>query len=80
MPTIPQPDPPSGSLTDRELQVLAYQTTALSGPDICREIGMSPRTLARHTTAIASRLATGHQRGSTRDTDARPDDSCWAFS
>jgi len=41
---------------------------------------MSPRTLARHTTAIANRLATGHQRGSTRDTDARPDDSCWAFS
>lgn len=76
----PQPRLPSGSLTDRELQVLAYQTTSLTRTDICQEIGMSPRMLQRHTTAITSKLATGHQSGATRDTDARPDDSSWPFS
>jgi DNA-binding NarL/FixJ family response regulator len=75
-----QPGRPCGSLTDRELQVLAYQTTPLTRADICQEIGMSPRMLQRHTTSITSKLSTGHQHGATSDTDAGPDDSSWPFS
>ncbi len=75
-----QPVLASGSLTNRELQVLAYQTTPLTRADICQEIGMSPRMLQRHTTSITSKLATGHQHGATGDTDAHPDDSSWPFS
>ena len=80
MPRSRRPDLLGGTLTNRELQVLAYQKTCLSGSDISRELGISPRRLQRHIWAITLKLSTGHRRDATRAArDARPDDSCWPF-
>ena len=53
------PGLPGGSLTDRELQVLAYQATSLSHSEISRELGIKPRRLQRHVWAITRKLTTG---------------------
>ncbi len=58
MPRNAQPVLPNSSLTDRELQVLAYQTTALTEANISRELDMSPRMLQRHVSAINRKLTT----------------------
>ena len=81
MPRIPQPGLPGWSLTNRELQVLAYQATGLSRTGISRELGISPRMLQRHISALTRKLPAGHRRGAAHHTgDARPDDSGWPFS
>ena len=81
MPRLPQPALPGGSLTNRELQVLAYQTTSLSRTSMSRELGMSPRMVQRHILAITRKLSTGKRGDATRDiSDARPDDFGWPFS
>lgn len=67
-------------MTDREVQVLAYQATVLSTADICQEIDISPGTLRRHTMSIRSKLVTGHEPGFAADGDARLDDLGWPFS
>jgi hypothetical protein len=46
----------SNRLTDRELQVLAYQTTSLSRIGFSRELGIPPGRLQRYITAITRKL------------------------
>lgn len=77
MPRTPQPGLPNASLTDRELQVFAYQTTALTRASISRELDMSARTLQRHLSAINRKLTTEPPSATS---DTRADDSSWPFS
>ncbi len=77
MPRNPQPGLPNSPLTDRELQVLAYQSTALTQASISRELDMSPRILQRHLTAI-NRKFTTDPGGVTGETCA--DDYSWPFA
>jgi LuxR family maltose regulon positive regulatory protein len=49
--------PPSGEpLTERELQVLRLLDSELSGPQIARELFVSPNTLRTHTKHIFTKL------------------------
>lgn len=79
MSTMPHSHPSTPSLSNRELQVLAYQT-CLSRPGISQELAMSPTALRRHISAIARKLTSHPVRSAAPDAgDVRPDDSCWPF-
>jgi DNA-binding NarL/FixJ family response regulator len=69
-----------GPLTNRELQVLAYQAACLPRTSISRELGISPRRLQRHISTITRKLTPGDRRDAARDTSDTPlDDSRWPF-
>ena len=59
-PRPPQAHPASGPLPDplseRELQVLRLLDTELSGPEIARELFVSPNTLRTHTKHVFTKL------------------------
>lgn len=77
MPVTPHAALPNASLTDRELQVFAYQATALTPTMISQELGMSPKILQHHLSAIDRKFTTGPQGAAS---DSCADDSCWPFS
>ncbi|MCA9969341.1 MAG: hypothetical protein KC425_03950 [Anaerolineales bacterium] len=56
------PDP----LSERELEVLRLLTTALSGPEIARELMVSVNTLRTHTKNIYSKLGVRSRRTAVR--------------
>lgn len=71
---------PTASLSNRELQVLAYQT-CLSKPGISQELAMSPTVLRRHISSIARKLTSQPRGGAAPGAgDVRPDDSSWPFA
>lgn len=77
MPRIAVPDL---SLTDRELQVLAYQS-CLPPTSIGEELGMSPRMLQRHMSAITRKVPATQGPIAPHDTsDIHLDDSGWPFA
>jgi DNA-binding NarL/FixJ family response regulator len=47
---------PSASLTPRETELLALAADGLSGPDIARELGVSPATVRTHFANIYAKL------------------------
>jgi LuxR family maltose regulon positive regulatory protein len=49
-------------LSDRELEVLRLLNTAMSGPEIARELFVSPNTLRTHTKHIFSKLEVNSRR------------------
>ena len=59
----PQPPPTSAtSLSARELQVLRLLTSELTGPEIARELFVSPNTLRSHTKHIFTKLDVTNRR------------------
>ncbi len=56
------PDP----LSDRELEVLRLLDTAMSGPEIARELFVSPNTLRTHTKHIFSKLGVNNRRAAVQ--------------
>ena len=56
--TPPLPDP----LSERELQVLRLLDTELSGPEIARELFISPNTLRTHTKHVFTKLGVTSRR------------------
>jgi LuxR family maltose regulon positive regulatory protein len=60
--TQPLPDP----LSDRELDVLKLLTTALTGPEIARELMVSLNTMRTHTKNIYSKLGVNSRRTAVR--------------
>ncbi len=58
----PLPDP----LSDRELEVLKLLTTALTGPEIARELMVSLNTMRTHTKNIYSKLGVNSRRTAVR--------------
>ena len=62
-----RPAPPSAfSLSDRELQVLRLLGTELSGPQIARELFVTPNTLRTHTKHIFTKLDVTNRRAAVR--------------
>ncbi len=60
--TQPLPDP----LSDRELDVLKLLATALTGPEIARELMISLNTMRTHTKNIYSKLGVNSRRTAVR--------------
>jgi LuxR family transcriptional regulator, maltose regulon positive regulatory protein len=58
----PSPEP----LTERELQVLRLLDSELSGPQIARELFVSPNTLRTHTKHIFTKLEVTTRRAAVR--------------
>lgn len=56
----------SESLSDRELQVLRLLDSELSGPQIARELFVSPNTLRTHTKHIYTKLDVTNRRAAVR--------------
>lgn len=56
----------SESLSDRELQVLRLLDSELSGPQIARELFVSPNTLRTHTKHIFTKLDVTNRRAAVR--------------
>jgi LuxR family maltose regulon positive regulatory protein len=48
--------------SDRELEVLRLLNTAMSGPEIARELFVSPNTLRTHTKHIFTKLEVNNRR------------------
>ncbi|WP_041231889.1 LuxR C-terminal-related transcriptional regulator [Deinococcus peraridilitoris] len=68
-PTTPAPRPAAftgETLSDRELTVLRWLASDLSGPDIARELGVSLNTLRTHTKRIYDKLGVHDRRGAVR--------------
>ena len=55
-PTRPLAGPAAEVLSDRELQVLRLLNSELTGPQIARELFVSPNTLRTHTKHIFTKL------------------------
>ena len=67
----PSPPVPTGhaseeGLSERELEVLRLLATELSGPDIARELFVSPNTLRTHTKHIFTKLGVNTRRAAVR--------------
>jgi LuxR family maltose regulon positive regulatory protein len=58
--------PSAESLSDRELQVLRLLDSELSGPQIARELFVSPNTLRTHTKHIFTKLDVTNRRAAVR--------------
>jgi LuxR family maltose regulon positive regulatory protein len=54
------------SLSERELDVLRLLGTELSGPEIARELMVSPNTMRTHTRNIYSKLGVHNRRAAVR--------------
>ena len=65
-PTSPSPQPPTEPLSQRELEVLRLLKTELSGPEIARELMVSPNTMRTHTKNIYSKLGVHNRRAAVR--------------
>ena len=61
-----QPILASGSLSERELDVLRLLRTELSGPEIARELRVSLNTLRTHTKNIFNKLEVNNRRAAIR--------------
>ena len=57
---------PAGRLSERELQVLRLLDSELSGPQIARELFVSPNTLSTHTRHIFTKLEVTTRRAAVR--------------
>ncbi len=66
LPTSPSPQPPTEPLSQRELEVLRLLKTELSGPEIARELMVSPNTMRTHTKNIYSKLGVHNRRAAVR--------------
>ena len=53
-------------LSERELEVLRLLGTELSGPEIARELIVSPNTMRTHTRNIYSKLGVHNRRAAVR--------------
>lgn len=62
---VPMPAPPS-PLSERELQVLRLLDSELTGPEIARELFISPNTLRTHTKSIFTKLDVTSRRAAVR--------------
>ena len=62
---------PTGTLSDRELQVLRLLDTELSGPEIARRLFVSPNTLRTHTKHIFAKLDVTSRRAAVRRAQER---------
>jgi LuxR family maltose regulon positive regulatory protein len=67
----PSPPAPPGraseeGLSERELEVLRLLATELSGPEIARELFVSPNTLRTHTKHIFTKLGVNTRRAAVR--------------
>jgi ATP/maltotriose-dependent transcriptional regulator MalT len=70
----PSPPAPPGraseeGLSERELEVLRLLATELSGPEIARELFVSPNTLRTHTKHIFTKLGVNTRRAAVRRAD-----------
>ena len=54
------------SLSERELQVLRLLDSDLTGPEIARELFISPNTLRTHTKSIFTKLDVTSRRAAVR--------------
>lgn len=46
----------SGALSNREVEVAKLLSVGLSGPDIAKQLGISPKTMDSHRTHILEKL------------------------
>jgi LuxR family maltose regulon positive regulatory protein len=72
----PSPPAPPGraseeGLSERELEVLRLLVTELSGPDIARELFVSPNTVRTHTKHIFTKLGVNTRRAAVRRAEQR---------
>ncbi len=65
-PTRGQASSPSVALSERELQVLRLLASELSGPEMARELFISPNTLRSHTKSIFTKLDVTSRRAAVR--------------
>jgi len=63
---LPLAEPPAGSLSDRELQVLRLLDGELTGPEIARRLFVSHNTLRTHTKHIFTKLDVTSRRAAVR--------------
>ena len=71
-PATPQiTEPLTIALSERELQVLRLLKTALSGPEIARELYVSVNTLRTHTKHIFAKLEVNSRRAAVRRAEER---------
>ena len=64
--TSPVTQPIIEPLSERELEVLRLLGSELSGPDIARELMVSPNTMRTHTKNIYSKLGVHNRRSAVR--------------
>jgi DNA-binding NarL/FixJ family response regulator len=50
------PDPPGGSLTPREIEVVQLMATGCTNKDIARQLAVSPKTIMHHAASIYRKL------------------------
>jgi LuxR family maltose regulon positive regulatory protein len=63
--------PAAGTLSDRELQVLRLLDSELTGPEIARQLFVSPNTLRTHTKHIFTKLDVTSRRAAVRRAQER---------
>jgi LuxR family maltose regulon positive regulatory protein len=66
LPASPASQPLIEPLSERELEVLRLLGTDLSGPEIARQLMVSPNTMNTHTKHIYSKLAVNSRRAAVR--------------
>ncbi len=66
LPASPASQPLIEPLSERELEVLRLLGTDLSGPEIARQLMVSPNTMNTHTKNIYSKLAVNSRRAAVR--------------
>jgi LuxR family maltose regulon positive regulatory protein len=59
---VPRQAGPRDPSSDRELEVLRLLNTAMSGPEIARELFVSPNTLRTHTKHIFTKLEVNNRQ------------------